>query len=80
MFPNLAALLRKVGRLEATRNARAAPPPPPGLDAAGLALWAQWSAELAALQEGRAWQVKMAALEEMDAELVGIACRVRGMG
>jgi hypothetical protein len=74
---------RRLARLVAEQHARESPwnvPPPPGLDAAGLRLWGEWVAELAATPDSHARKVKRTALEEMNAELVGIACRVLSGG
>jgi hypothetical protein len=79
MFPNLAALLRKVGRLEAARKARAVAMPP-GLGPEGVRLWNEWVAELDAESDPHAREVKRVALQCMDAETVAIAARVRSGG
>jgi hypothetical protein len=54
---------------------------PPGLTPAGAKLWDELVAELAdpALDE-HAREVRYHALREMNAELVGIMLRVRGLG
>jgi hypothetical protein len=83
MFPSISALLRKVGRLEAERHACEAAwnvPPPPGLDAAGARLWAEWTADLAATTDAHVREVKRTAMQCMDAETVAIAARVRSGG
>jgi hypothetical protein len=71
------SLYRALADLEAERRARAAPPPPAGLDAAGMALWRQWARDMEAEADPHARKVKRIALLETSAELVGLAVRAR---
>jgi hypothetical protein len=83
MFPSISALLRKVGRLEMERRARAVAwnvLQPPGLTIAGAMLWGEIVAEMADASDDHSRLVLYHVLCALDAECVELMLRVRGEG
>jgi hypothetical protein len=76
------SLWRRLARLELDRHAHESAwrvPMPPGLSPAGVELWHEMQAELAdPTLDDHSRQVKYTALSALNAELVGIMCKVRG--
>jgi hypothetical protein len=72
------SLWRALAEAERAHRSRAAPPAPPGLDAAGVALWREMVDNMNALPPGPLRDREQTVLEVLDAQIITLMAKMRG--